>query len=274
MTHSQWHNFGIVVKRALKMPFSIILISVSALFALIMHDLLGLFVLCGSMAAVAAYSLVKLQDEQFIRMAIREDADRRRAQDTIARTFRIEELDVESRVRMKTIVKLQNEIAEDVADSPIDENAAGLADTVAQTESLVDRALAMAQQNRELQRFLAKTDAGAIEARIHSIQTRLESETDPARQSEIQIALKAKRQELEDYRAIEQAGVRIMDQLESIECSFASLRARLVLVKSTDIKDWMSANEELRVELGGLNSSVDTLEQTINDVLLIGRQGT
>ncbi|MHB9038576.1 MAG: hypothetical protein ACYC64_18145 [Armatimonadota bacterium] len=272
MSVSQWHNFGLVVKRALRMPFSIVLMSTGVLLALLMHDMLGLFIVFGCVAGAFVYAISKLQDEEFIRAAIREDAGKRHAHDTITRTFRIEELDVESRVRMKTIVKLQNEIAEDVANSPIDEHAAGLTETVEQTETLVDRALAMAQQKRELQRFLLKTDDKSIEARIHSLENKLEAENDSARRSETEISLAAKRQELEDYRAIEQAGARIMDQLESIECSLASLRARLVRIKSTDIKEWVSANEELKVELGTLNTSVDTLEESIREALIIGKQ--
>ncbi|MEN6357675.1 MAG: hypothetical protein ABFD83_11400 [Armatimonadota bacterium] len=263
MSFSQRHNLSLVIKRALKMPFSVILLGVGALFALTLHDVLGLFIFGCSIAGVFFFILSKLQDSDFIRAAIREDTGRRHAHEAESRIFKIEELDIESRVRMKTIVKLQNEIADDIADSPIDETAVGLADTLVQTENIVDRALALAQQKRELQRFLNKTDSDSIEARIHSLESKLDTEADPARRSEIEISLAAKRQELDDYRAIEQAGVRIMGQLESIECSFAGLRARLVRIKSTDIKEWVSANEDLKVELVGLSSAVDNLEHTI-----------
>jgi hypothetical protein len=267
MSHSQWHNFGIVVKHALKKPLSVVLISMGVLFALTMHDLLGLLILGGSVGCVVVYAISKLHDEQFIREAIQEDSGWRHTRDNMMRTFRVEELDVESRVRMKTIIKLQNEIAEDVTNSPVDEHTVGLADTLKQTEYLVGRALALAQQKRELHRYLQKTDESAIVSRIQHLETRLEAETDSARRSEIELALQAKRRELQDYRAIEDAGARIMDQLESIECAFSGLRARLVRIKSTDIGEWMSANEELKVELGGLNTSVDTLEQSINEAL-------
>ncbi|MCE5324311.1 hypothetical protein LLG46_13505 [bacterium] len=267
MPFSHRHNLSLVIKRALKMPLSVILLSVGALFALMMHNLPGLFIFGLSITGVFFFVLSKLQDSDFIRAAIREDTNRRHAHEAESRVFRIEELDIESRVRMKTIVRLQNEIADDIASSPIDETAAGLADTLVQTEDIVDRALSLAQQKRELQRFLNKTDPTSIESRITDLQHRLESETDHARHSEIEIALGAKRRELDDYRAIEQAGVRIMGQLESIECSFAGLRARLVRIKSTDIKEWVSANEDLKVELVGLHTAVDTLEQSINESL-------
>lgn len=263
MPFSQRHNLSLVVKRALKMPFSVIVLGVGALFALVMHDMPGLFIFGCSIAGVLFFVLSKLQDSDFIRAAIREDTGRRHARESESRTFRIEELDIESRVRMKTIVKLQNEIAQDIAGSPIDETAVGLSDTLAQTEEIVDRALALAQQKRELQRFLNKTDPNSIEARIADLESRLQPEADTARRSEIEIALAAKRQELDDYGAIKQAGERIMGQLESIECSFSGLRAKLVRIKSTDIKEWVSANEDLKTELVGLNSSVDNLEQTI-----------
>lgn len=267
MPNSQWHNFVLVVKRALKTPVSVGLLTIGALFALATPNWLGLLIFGCCVAGTLIYSLTKLHDETFIRTAIRDDISRRHSQDATARTFRIEELDVESRVRMKAIVRLQNEISEDVASSPIDERAAGLAETVEQTENLVDRALVLAQQKRELQRYLTRTDESSITSRLESLQGKLESEIDPARRSEIEISIAAKQQELKDYQAIKLAGARIISQLEAIECSFSSLRARLVRIKSTDIKDWVSANEELKIEFGGLNKSVDTLEQSINEAV-------
>ena len=250
------------------MPLSLGLLGGGILWALLLHNSwLGGLGLGAAVAAVVAYILIKLQDESFIREALREAREQERRSNALKREFRIEELGVESRVKMKSIVKLQNEIAEDVVNSPIDEVAVGLADTVAQTEHLTERGLAMAQKRRDLQRYLNKTDEKAIESRIESLQSRLEQESDADRRSEISVALAAKQHELDDYRAIEQSSQRILGQLDNIEYSFASLRAKLVRIKSTDVSEWVAANEELKTELGGLNTAVDTLEQTINEAL-------
>ncbi len=268
MPHSKWRNLVVVAKRALMAPFSLGLLAYGVLWALLLHDgVVGILGLGGALMAVAIYVLIKLQDESYIRDALRDAREHERRTQAFKRGFRIEELEVESRIKIKSIVKLQNEIADDVVNSPIDEVAVGLADTVTQTEHLIERALSMAQKRRELQQYLNRTDDTAIESRIESLSEKLAEQTDPQQRAEIEISLVAKQQERDDYQAIEQSAGRILRQLDGIECSFASLRARLVRIKSTDISEWAAANEELKTELGGLSSSVDTLEQSINEAL-------
>ncbi|OFX13909.1 MAG: hypothetical protein A2Z18_07565 [Armatimonadetes bacterium RBG_16_58_9] len=268
MPHSKWRSLLVVVKRALVAPLSLGLLAYGVLWAVLLHSSpLGILGLCGAVAAVAIYVTVKLRDEQFVRDALRDALEREQRARAFRRSFHIEELEVESRIKVKAIVKLQSEIADDVVNSPIDEVAVGLADTVAQTEHLVERALEMARKRRELQHYLNRTDDKAIEHRVEALREKLPGETDSERRSEIEMSLGAKQRELDDYRAIERSSQRILEQLDSIECSFAGLRARLVRIKSTDITEWIAANEELRTELGGLNTSVDTLEQSINEAL-------
>lgn len=270
MPDSQWRNFALVLRRVLRQPLAIGVLSLGSLWSLVTLHPSGVLV---ALVVVVVYAGIKLQDESFIREAIREAMGRRRRSDMMSRTFRIEELDVDSRVKMKTIVKLQSEIAEEVTNSPVDEVAVGLADTVDQTEQIADRGLAVAQKRRELQRYLTRTDPGAIEARIRSIEARLAEETDQVRRSELQISLAAKQRELDDYHAIHEASARILDQLDSIECAFSGLRARLVRIKSTDIAEWAAANTELQAQLGSLSSAADVLEQSIEEALSIGNTG-
>lgn len=273
MPDRKWHNFKIVIKRVLRTPLAISLLGLGILFVLVVPNSIGFGMLSASMAAVAAYALLKLQDESFIRDALEEAREQRRRGSSLDRTFRIEELDVESRVRMKTIIRLQAEIADDVAESPVDEVACGLSDTVTRTEELVDRALAMAQQRRELLRYLNRTDRDAIVSRVQGFEASLQTEQDAVRQAELSASLASKRKELEDYEAIQRASARVLDQLDAIECAFSELRARIVRIKSTNIAEWVAANTELQTELGGLNSAVETLEQSINEVLTLGNTG-
>lgn len=269
MPESTWRNFGLVVRRALRQPFSVITLSAGLVLAL--GTTHGLPILI-ALAAVLVYSGVKLRDERFIRAAIDEDHERSLRAERRNRTFRIEELDVESRVRMKSIVKLQKEIAEDVRNSPVDEVAVGLSDTVEQTERLVDRGLAMSQKRRDLMRYLSKTDPGAIESRLRAMESRLQSEADQVRRAELESSIIARKQELDDYQAIRQASARVLDELESIENALSGLRARIVRIRSTDIDEWTTASDELRTELDSLNSAADVLDRSISEVLSIRGQ--
>ena len=264
MSESRRRNLWVVIRRALRQPFAV---GVLALGAVLSLGYMSPIPIAGAAVIAGIYAALKLQDTSFIRAALREAGEREREADLTSRTFRIEELDVDSRLRMKAIVRLQNDIAEDVANSPVDEVAVGLVDTVEQTEHVLDRGLAMAQKRRELQRYLNRTDLAAIEARIHSLEAKLQSEDDPVRRSEIESSLGAKRRELDDFHAIDQASHRVLEQLDSIQYAFEGLRARLVRIKSSDVAEWTAANEELKTELGGLTTAVDTVEQSIEEAL-------
>lgn len=259
-----------VLRRVVRQPYTISVAVLGGFGALIAHNALFL---AGAVLLIAVYAAAKTRDESFIRSAIREAEDARARSDLKARVFRIEELDVESRVRMKTIVKLQSEIHSDVINSPVDEVAVGLSDTVEDTESIIDRGLAMSRKRSDLLKYLAKTDRGGIQSRIRSLQTRVDQETDETRKKELQTQISLKQQELEDYNAIESAANRVLEQLDSIEIAFSGLRARLVRIKSSDAADWVEANTELRTALSGLHTAVDSVEQSIEEALSVGGVG-
>ncbi len=271
MPDLRWRNFVLVVRRALSTPLSISLLGIGVLFALVMHSVPGLAILGGTIAVVMLYALAKVHDESFMRATIQEALDHEHKTELTNRVFRIEELDPECRVKMKTIARLFSEIAEDVANSPIDAAATGLTEMVKQAESLLERGLRMAQKRRDLMHYLTETDSQAIEMRIRDIQSSLERESDPARKSQLEKSSASRQQELDDYHAIEQASSRVLDQLDSIECSFSGLRARLVRIKSTNIDEWTAANVELLTELGGLSRAADVLEHSVEEALSMSR---
>lgn len=266
MPDSTGHHLVQVLRRVLRQPYTLAVVFVGGMAAIILHSGVPLI---GAAVLLAVYAVVKLRDEEFIRHTLREAEDARARAERQNRMFRIEELDVESRVRMKTIVKLQGEIHDDVVNSPVDEVAAGLCDTVEETEKIVDRGLAMSQKHSELTRYLNKTDKHGIEMRIHSLQTRLVEETDVTRRADIESQIASKQRELEDRDAIEAAARRVLDQLDGIEAAFSGLRARLVRIKSTDVADWVAANTELKTELEGLQTAVNSVEQSIAEVLTV-----
>ena len=260
-------NLSIVLRRILRQPFSIAVISVSLLLALLNHGPAVTLVFTGAITCLLIYIVTKLQNEEFIRDSIREHIEHKRKDDLLNRMFRVEELDLDSRVKMKSLVKLQGEISEDILNFPISSGALGLSDTVDYTEKLLDRGLQLAQKHRELQRYLSKTDADEITHRIDELNAKSGNNMDSP--PEVTKALAAKTQELEDYHAIQKSANMILDQLDSIECCFSGLRGRLMRIRSTDITQWASAQDELLGELGGLNSAVDVVERSITEVLSI-----
>lgn len=275
MPDSSSNNLKLVIKKVLRSPLSVSMIALW-LVMLFVHAKPESLVFGGIalIGALVVYALIKLRDERFIGSALGEARERQRREDLQNRTFRIEELDVESRVRMKAIIKLQDEISQEINSSDVDAIASGLSGALEKTSELTERALEMSQQRRDLQRYLSVNDEAGIRARIRSIEAKLASETGPARRLEMKTSLESKQRELKDYQVINQAAAHILDQLDSIECSFSELRARLVMIKSTNISDWVAANNQLQTELSGLSANVDTLQQSISEVLHIGGAGT
>lgn len=262
------NKLTIVIKRLLRQPLTIIALAGGLLVSLSMQNLLPILL---AVVLTAAYGFIKLRDEEFIRTAIRDHLDHQRREDMARRIFRIEELDIEARVRMKSISKLQDEIEEEIISSPIDEDGTGLSDIADRSSSVVERGMQLAKRRSELCKYLVGASEQSIIDRIKNLENKLAKEADPLQISEIQISLAAKSKELEDYHAIKNASDRILNELDAIETSLSSLKARLVRIKTTEIGDWTAANTELKTELEALDNSVTVIEQTVEEVLRIGR---
>ncbi len=270
MSDSRMRDFLIVARRALRTPTAVGLLGAGLVLAFGLHSLAGLAILLAAILGTAGFCIAKLNDSEFVRSALEDAREHAADSDAMNMTFRIEELDVDSRIKMKSIIKLQHEMAEDVASSAVEQIAEELEDTLRQTRDLVERGLRLSQKRRELVRYLNKTNPAAIQARIDALSAGVHQETDQDRRGEMEVSLAAKEQELKDYQAIAHAASRVLDQLDSIECSFAGLRARIVRMKSSDIAEWTSAHEQLKTELGGLTRAADVVEQSIEEAISIG----
>lgn len=182
----------------------------------------------------------------------------------------LQHLDVESRLRMRTILQLYKDLYGDVDDPDLqDYTISTFRTSVAQIGSLTERALRLARKKRDLQRYLDRNDETQLLNYLQDLQARTESTTDPVIQSQYEQAMSLKKRELEDYRAIATTVRRIDGQLENVECAFAGLRARVVRLKAADVTQWDVASEQLKGELESLSSVVEMLEQSVNEALSI-----
>lgn len=182
----------------------------------------------------------------------------------------IQSLDVESRLRMRAVMRLYKDLLSDIEDPDLkDYTLSTLRASVAQIGSLTERALRLAKKRKDLQQYLDRTDQKVMEDYIKDLNSRIKSVNDPINKNQFEQALVLKKRELDDYQAIATTVSRIDGQLENVECAFSSLRARIVRLKAADITQWDAAGQQLKSDLETLSSVVETLEQSVNEALSI-----
>jgi DNA repair exonuclease SbcCD ATPase subunit len=267
VTSTKWQSIKLVAKNVLRKPATFAIVVGSTALSLMVGDP---WPLAAGGAVEAGIFLYYLNNENNLRQALREEHQRIRDKETEALEDVLNSLDPESRYRIRNIMQLQREITQEAEDPEVARYAEGTLQTsVAQVNSLADQAIRLAQKKRELQRYLDKNEEKSIARYIEDLQQKLESATDPVTQSQYQQALAAKTHELEDSRAINQAAKRLEGQLETIECSFSGLKARIVRLKSAEITQLTTAWEQMGQELQTLSTDMDTLEKSVNEALAI-----
>src|SRR5262249_18783670 len=95
----------------------------------------------------------------------------------------------------------------------------------------------------------------------------IEATTDPVTKSQYEQALKAREAELQTYQAISQATGRIDSQLENVEATFASWKAKVIRIKTADVASAASVSQGLYQELGALSSEIDLLDNSVKEAL-------
>ena len=210
------------------------------------------------------------QNSAFVEEGMRREARRTRERQAEDLEEQLHGLDIETRLRIREICQLEREIAEDVLSaSPHDLARATLEPTLQQIEGLTDRAVKLAVKKRGLQRFLDAVDEKTLRRHAEELQAKVGSAEDEVAREQYQRAHSAKLQELEDYAAISRSTMRIDGQLESIECAFTGLKARIVRLKAAESTEWDEAGAQLESELQQLNVGVDALEGFVNEVLSV-----
>lgn len=180
----------------------------------------------------------------------------------------LDRMDFETRQRIRYIVQLHREVLRETRSADGSDIAKEDLQRIAkQLGPLVRRAVALAQRKQELAKYLLGMDVKSLEAYVTNLQKKIAETTDPVTRQQYEQAMKARQAELGTYDSIRQAGLRIDSQLENVEATFASWKARVVRLKTAGISGDAALREGLMHELEGLNADIEVLDSSVMEAL-------
>lgn len=222
-------------------------------------------------AAIALYLLLlnrRLHDEDFLRRIFAQKDDKEQVFTDQQMEDALEGMDFETRQRIRYILQLQKEIQREARCDDAENYTGGSLDRIAsQLAPLVRRAVRLASRKQQLGKYLHNVDDHALSTYCTNLEQRIAATTDPVARTQYEQALKARKAEAETYQAIAQAAGRIDSQLESVEATFASWKAKVIRIKTADVSSAAAVSEGLYQELAGLNADIDLLEGSVTEAL-------
>lgn len=210
----------------------------------------------------------RLHDQEYLRRILKE----REEDDQSLTDSDIEEhlagMDFETRQRLRYVIQLQKEIAEEARADDVQPYARQELERIAsRLPGLVRQAIRIASRKQQLTRYMQHVDERALESYAANLRQRIAQTSDPVARQQYEQALRAREAELATYKAIAQASERIDSQLENVEATFASWKARVIRLKTVDIGSVASFSEGLVSELESLGSQIELLDNSVTEAL-------
>lgn len=258
-------KFWYVARHVLRSPLSLALWAAGGVVSLVTGWWLYLL-----LAAIAQGALLlrRLHDEEYLRRIFLERQEREEQITEQEVEELLERMDFETRQRVRYVLQLQKEIVREARAPDVQEYARRDMDRIAsQMPALVRRAVSLATRKQQLARYLHHVDERALRSYCANLRQRIDGTTDSVARAQYEQALKAREAELNTYQAITQATARIDSQLENVEATFASWKAKVLRIKTVDMSAAASVSEGLYRELETLNSDIDLLDTSVTEAL-------
>jgi hypothetical protein len=258
-------KFLYVVKRVLTSPFSLALWAVGGVVSYWMGSPLPLgAALIGQGALIYRY----LRDEEFLRNVFLQRQQREENLSEQQIEALLETMDFETRQRIRYILQLQKELAREARAKDNESYTQKDLDRIAnQLAPLVQGAVRIATKRQQLSRYLVNVDERALRNYCTNLKQKIEATTDPVAKAQYERALTAREAEMQTYQAIAQALARIDSQLENVEATFASWKAKVIRIKTADVASAATVREGLYQELDHLSSEIDLLDTSVSEAL-------
>jgi hypothetical protein len=259
-------RFFYVARRVLTSPLSIVMWAL----AVALSASTGWTTIPFAVAAVLQVVMLywRLNDSEYLQRLF---ADREAKEQNISDSdieASLEQMDFETRQRIRYVVQLQKEITKEARAPDVEPYARAELDRIAsKLPGLVQQAIRMASRKQQLARYLQHVDERALRAYADNLRARIETTTDPVSRQQYEQALRAREAELGTYRAIAQASGRIDSQLENVEATFASWKAKVIRLKTVDIGNVASFSEGLVNELDSLGQQIELLDSSVVEAL-------
>jgi hypothetical protein len=257
-----------VVKNVLRSPLSLSLWAAAGVVSFILGWSLIPFGLAG--IGQIALLLSRLRDDNYLRKLFIQRLEQQEAETDRLIENVMGTLDFESRQRIRYIMQLQKEIVREARAEDVQSYIRTDLDRISsQLAPLVLRAVQMASKKQHLLRYLFNVDERALRNYCNTLKQRIQATQDEVTRSQYEQALKMRQMELEAYSAIAQAVSRIDSQIENIEATFASWKAKMIRIKTADIASAATVSQGLFQELELLTSDIDLLDNSVTEALAV-----
>jgi len=258
-------KFWYVTKNVLTSPLSLAIWALGGVIAFYFTSWIPLL-----FAGVGQLGLLynHLHDEEYLRKLFVEREEREAALSEQQIENLLEKMDFETRQRVRYILQLQKELTREARGDDVSSYARHDLDRIASNLwPLVQRAVKIATRKQQLARYLHNVDERAIKNLCNNLRQRIASTTDPVARTQLEQALRAREAELQTYQAISQASGRIDSQLENVEATFASWKAKVIRIKTADVASAATVSEGLYQELDSLSNQIDLLDTSVSEAL-------
>ncbi len=180
----------------------------------------------------------------------------------------LEKMDFETRQRLRYVLQLQKEIIREARGEDVEKYVAESLERIVQKLfPLTSQAIRLADRKQKLAKYLYNVDERALNSYCVGVQKRIKETNDPVQRAQYEQALRSRQNELDTYRSIAQAAARIDSQLENVEATFASWKAKVIRIKTADVNSAASASEGLYMELDSLSSEINILDSSVSEAL-------
>ena len=184
-------------------------------------------------------------------------------------------VDAPTRARIDAILMSYEDFRREIIHSSDDEIPAyahaPLLETARRMDALGMRAADLALRRSEIARALEGVNLSEIrhrQARLRMRADSTEAREDALIAGQIGESLAFTESEIQAYEAMQRALRRMDGQLETLECAFAAMKARLLRLKTDKHARWESEGETLREEAAAVSRQMDALDDAVSEVAL------
>ncbi|MEP6754825.1 MAG: hypothetical protein ABJA67_04945 [Chthonomonadales bacterium] len=258
-------RFGVVVKDVLRKPLTLAIWIGGGVSAFYFQSPIPI-VFAG--VAQVGYIFSCLNNETYLRKLFRAKQEKEDHLDEHEIEAMLERMDFETRQRLRYILQLYKEMNKEARADDVEAYAEQELDRIAgKLAPLIKQALRLGERKQKLAKYLQNVDQRALKSYVKSVTTKIEQTADQVQKEQYQKALVARESELQTYQSIEQASERIDSQLENLEATFASWKAKVIRIKTADMTSAASVSAGLYQELDTLSSEIDMLDNSVTEAL-------
>ena len=258
-------RFVVVFKDVLRKPLTLAIFVGGGVAALLTQSIWPMGI---SLVAEAGYLFSSLNNEAYLKRLFRAKQEKETRLDEHEIEAMLEKMDFETRQRLRYILQLYKEMNREARSDEVEEFTQQELDRITgKLGPLIQQALRLGERKQKLAKYLQNVDQRSLSSYVSGVKAKIAKTTDQVQKDQYKKALEARESELATYQGIEQASGRIDSQLENVEATFASWKAKVIRIKTADMTSAASVSAGLYQELETLSSEIDLLDNSVSEAL-------